>query len=434
MTAYPAWTPASRPGIIPLHPLSFGTILGSSFTALRQNPRVLLGFALVVQTVAYLIVLVAIGGVAFATFARLDTLRPGTEEFETILIGSIAITAIASLVLGLAAGALGVLVQAIVVTEVAHAAVAEKLRLGQLWQRVKPVAWRLIGYTALILVVIVGALAIVALVIVSLALVAVPVAVILGILIVLGMIPLAWWLTIKLLLVPAVILMEQATIGRAIGRSWRLTKGRFWPALGVIFLISLVFGAVGQVISIPFTFLSSGLTTIISPTGDPAPAVIIGTIVTLLLAQVLTLLIQAVAVVVTSTATALIYIDARMRPEGLDLDLMAYVEQRDAGATGLGDPYRAHIGREIAPRAAAPAPVPGAAPYPPSAGYPGAGYTAPGATYAPPAGYAPAAAPAPPAPEAPAAPTPDPAPESPAAPAPTQWAAPGTSGSEAPRE
>ena len=63
MTAYPAWTPASRPGIVPLHPLSFGTILGRSFVALRQNPRVLLGFALVVQTVAYLLVLAAIGGV-----------------------------------------------------------------------------------------------------------------------------------------------------------------------------------------------------------------------------------------------------------------------------------------------------------------------------------------------------------------------------------
>ena len=61
MTTYPAWTPASRPGIIPLHPLSFGTILGRSFTALRQNPKVLLGFALCVQAVAYLVVLVARG-------------------------------------------------------------------------------------------------------------------------------------------------------------------------------------------------------------------------------------------------------------------------------------------------------------------------------------------------------------------------------------
>ena len=44
MTSYPQWTPASRPGIIPLHPLTFGTILGRSFAALRHNPKVLLGF------------------------------------------------------------------------------------------------------------------------------------------------------------------------------------------------------------------------------------------------------------------------------------------------------------------------------------------------------------------------------------------------------
>ena len=157
MTAYPAWTPASRPGIIPLHPLSFGTILGRSFVALRQNPRVLLGFALVVQTLAYLVVLLAIAGVAFAAFSRLDTLQPGTEEFDTVLAGSIAITAIAGIVLGLGAGALGVIVQGIVVTEVAHAAVAEKLTLGGLWQQVKPVAWRLIGYAfLLVLAVLVG--------------------------------------------------------------------------------------------------------------------------------------------------------------------------------------------------------------------------------------------------------------------------------------
>src|SRR5688572_25379550 len=60
VTAYPTWTPAPRPGIIPLHPLGFGTILGRSFAALRQNPRVLLGFALVVQTLAALLLAGAI--------------------------------------------------------------------------------------------------------------------------------------------------------------------------------------------------------------------------------------------------------------------------------------------------------------------------------------------------------------------------------------
>ena len=68
MTAYPAWSPAPRPGIVPLHPFGFGTILGRSFVALRQNPKVLLGFALCVQVVSYIVLIVATGGVAFASF------------------------------------------------------------------------------------------------------------------------------------------------------------------------------------------------------------------------------------------------------------------------------------------------------------------------------------------------------------------------------
>ena len=136
MTAYPAWTPASRPGIIPLHPLT-----------LRHDPRPLVRRAApeparaarlrarACRPLAYLVVIVGVGGVAFASFSRLDTLRPGTDEFDTVMAGSIAITAIAGIVLGLAAGALGVIVQGIVVSEVAHAAVAEKLTLGALWQR-----------------------------------------------------------------------------------------------------------------------------------------------------------------------------------------------------------------------------------------------------------------------------------------------------------
>lgn len=394
MTTYPAWTPASRPGIIPLHPLSFGTILGRSFAALRQNPRVLLGFALVVQTLAYLVVLGGVLVVSWASFSRLDTLSMGTEEYDTVMAGSIALTAVTGIVLSLAAGALSVIVQGIVVIEVTHAAVAEKLSLGALWRQLKPVAWRLIGYSLLVILAVIALVTAVVLGVVGIAVVAPPAAIALTILLVLAAIPLTWWLMIKLLLVPAAIIVERATIGRALARSWTLTRGRFWPALGIILVITVIFGAIAQVVSIPFTFLSMGLTTIITPTGDPEPSAIIGALTTALLTQVLTLLLQSVAVVVQATATALIYIDCRMRREGLDLDLLAYVERRDSGATALPDPYAEHIGREIAPRGWVGAygpPAGSASGYPraygPSAGYaPPPGYGDPGG-YTPPPGY-----------------------------------------------
>ncbi|WP_106816016.1 glycerophosphoryl diester phosphodiesterase membrane domain-containing protein [Microbacterium timonense] len=463
MTAYPAWTPASRPGIIPLHPLTFGTILGRSFAALRQNPRVLLGFALVVQTLAYVALLAGVLAVMWASFSRLDTLTYGTEEYDTVMAGSIGLTAVAGIVLSLAAGALSVIVQGIVVVEVTHAAVAEKLTLGALWRQVKPIAWRLIGYSLLLILAVVALLAVVVVAVVGIAMVAPPAAIALTIVVILAAIPLTWWLMIKLLLVPAAIIIEHATILQALSRSWTLTRRRFWPALGIILLISVIFAVVAQVVSIPMTFLSLGLTTVIAPTGAPEPTAIIGFLATAVLTQVLTLLLQSVAVVVQSTATALIYIDCRMRHEGLDLDLLAYVERRDAGARGLPDPYRQHVGRAIAPRWISPQgqpfPPPGQ-PSPPSlAGGPQPAppvYAAPSAP-APSAGVGSAAAPAPayppyavppagPAAHA-AAPQPTASPTSPASPdprtaepprspdpSPTTWTAPGAAADGTDRE
>ena len=169
------------------------------------------------QTLAYLVVLVAVGGVAWASFSRLDTRAAGHRGIRRVMAGSIAITAIAGIVLGFAAGALSVIVQGIVVTEVAHAAVAEKLSLGALWRQVKPVAWRL--HRLLAAAHARGVVARVALVGVA----------IFGLadrsrrprrscsrsLLVLAAIPLALWLSTSCCLVPAAIILEHATIRQA---------------------------------------------------------------------------------------------------------------------------------------------------------------------------------------------------------------------------
>lgn len=426
----PAWTPPPRPGIVPLHPLTFGTVLGRSFTALRQNPRVLLGFALLVQLGAYLVVGAITAAVAFGTFSRLDTVTPGSGDYDAIMAGSVAITAVVGGVLGLAAGVFGVIVQAVVVTEVAHEVLAEKLTLGALWRRVRPVAWRLIGYAALLMLAVVLAVVAAAVVVGVLSAITPVAAVIAGILLVLGAIVLALWLSTKLLLVPAAIILERATVGEGIARSWYLTRTRFWPILGVLVVIQVIFQVLAQMVSVPFSLLGSTLSTIIAPTGSDSATVPIGIIVTLIAVEALTLVISAVSVVVMSTATALLYVDCRMRHEGLDLDLLAYVEQRDAGVPGLADPYTLGIGRPAPVRWAPPAYA-----YAPGAGAPGPqGYAPAPQGYAPaPNGHAPAVpvyAPAPPAPgaHAPAPqtqpPAPAPAPQA-APPAPTQWAAPG---------
>lgn len=426
MTAYPSWTPAARAGIVPLHPLTFGTILGRSFTALRRNPRVLLGFAIGMQMVAYIVLLLAVGGTAYATFSRLATVLPGSDEYEALFAGSTVITAVAGIVLGIAATALTVLVQGVVVADVAHGVVSEKLGLGALVRRVRPAFWRLLGYTFLATGIVFAVAAVLVLAVIALSTAALAAGIILGILLFLAAVPLTFWLTTKLFLVPEVIVLEGSGVFAAIGRSWRLTRGRFWKTLGVWFLIQLAFSIVAQIVSIPFSLLSSVFGAVVAPTGDPDATSVITLFVSTGLVQIVTLLIQSVALIVGASAGTLLYVDARMRTEGLDHDLQSYVDQRQGGA-GEADPYRWHVGRQVAPAPVGYGPVASGGYAPPPGyvtptGYPP--YAAPGSADAP----APPVDPAPPI----VPPTGDPSGETPRGDAPTppsstDWAAPGSS-------
>jgi hypothetical protein len=61
----------------------------------------------------------------------------------------------------------------------------------------------------------------------------------------------------------------------------------------------------------------------------------------LILTTVVTSLVGAVTAIISSASTSLIYIDLRMRKEGLDLDLVRFVEARQGGDNSVADPYRA---------------------------------------------------------------------------------------------
>ncbi|WP_052226552.1 hypothetical protein [Microbacterium mangrovi] len=411
MSAYPTWTPASRPGIVPLHPLGFGTILGRSFAALRHNPRVLLGFALAVQGAAYLIGIALVGGVSFAMFSRLDNVQPGSSAYDQIMAGSVGVTVLVAVVVSLLMGAFGVLVQGVVVIDVARGVLAERPTLREIWAQVRPVAWRLIGYAALLtLAAMIGvALAAAVGVGVGAALGAGAagwaVGVLLTVLALTAGLPVWLWLSAKLALVPAAILLERATVMGGIARSWRLTRRRFWAVLGVIVVIWLAFFALGQVVAVPFSLIGSLTGSVIAPTGGDTQGLVVQIVVSAIV-QVVVLIIQLVGSIVQSTASCLLYVDCRMRHEGLDLDLLAFVERRDAGEEDLPDPFTAGIGRIAAPRLAAP-PAPWGPPPQPAWGPPPQGASAPWGPPPQPPQAAPAATPptpgeaAPPPPMAP---------------------------------
>ncbi|WP_045263181.1 glycerophosphoryl diester phosphodiesterase membrane domain-containing protein [Microbacterium oxydans] len=392
------WTPAPKKGIIPLHPLSFGMLLGKAFAALRHNPKVLFGFAVVIQLIVVIVASVVMGVVLFTTFSRLETVSPSSPDFEAVMAGTIAINLIAGLVVGVASIAFTAMMQGVVAAEIGYAAVGVKATLRMLWRRMAPAFWRLAGFASLSVAAMFGLFIIAAVIIAGFvagglggSMEMVGVVVLVVVLIVLACIPLAVWLTTKLLLVPSVLVLERARFREAFVRSWRLTRGRFWVAFGVMFLISAIMGIAAQVVSVPATLLGSLLGSVVAPTGATDPSAVVAFVVTLIAPQILLLVIQAITLVVQSTGAALVYLDCRMRYEGLDQTLIAYVERRDLGWTDeqQEDPFRVDPSRAVTsappPRQVPehvmmsqgyPYPPSPAAPYPapPTAGYPTQGY------------------------------------------------------------
>nr|WP_236779035.1 glycerophosphoryl diester phosphodiesterase membrane domain-containing protein [Agromyces seonyuensis] len=164
------------------------------------------------------------------------------------------------------------------------------------------------------------------------------IAVILGLALGLGAVVLAFWLQTKLVAVPTIIVLERAGLGAAIARSWRLTRGRFWPIFGVLLLIQAIVQTAAQVVTLPISLLGPLLGGVIDPTYSGAYlGVSIGVSV---LTLVITMLVSGLASVVTSSIGAIVTIDQRMRSEGLDLELQRVVEARAAGRA-TGDPFAA---------------------------------------------------------------------------------------------
>ncbi len=366
------WTPPPKPGLVPLRPMGLGTILGASFQVMRRNPRTTLGPALILSAVVTIVV--ALGATAYvASISRVFT-ATSPDDAEAFAAG----TLVAALALGLAGIAIIVIatawLQAIVVVEVARATLGEKLKFGQIWALSRGRLGAVVGYTTLLAlgIAIFVALFFGIMVGATVATVAGTGATgsaspdaILGVMfatfgvMILGSLlgGVAWlWLTTKLAFVPAALVLERRSIRDSIVRSWTLVRGYFWRTLGIMLLVSVMIGVAGQITSIPVSFVVALAGPLLVPTGDTSdPAVGIAiTVIALIVSSALAIVVTAIGLVLQSATSSLLYLDLRMRKEGLDLELSRFVEARQTGAE-VADPYLPHAAP--APSAAAPAPA-----------------------------------------------------------------------------
>ncbi len=346
----PGWSPPPRPGLIPLRPLDLGTLLGASFRVIRRNPRPTFGVALVVQLFATMIPLIvgalitgsALIGLdsAIGPEGQIDSLSTDENAVLAGVFGLGVITVLVSAILSVVGNAW---LQGILVLEVARGALGEKLTLRQLWARGRGRYWALIGWSLILAGVMVVSLglfvAIIAVLVATLGPLGVGLGVVFGVLGGFAMLVLAVWIGVKLSLVPSAVVLERLPLGQAVRRSWTLTNQAFWRTFGIQLLVWAILSIASGVVTAPFSIFAPLMLTLLDPNGTGS-GVALGAAIAVYGVQLLvTLVVGAIAAVIQTASTALIYLDLRMRKEGLDLTLVGHVEARQAGATELPDPY-----------------------------------------------------------------------------------------------
>lgn len=294
-----------RPGIIPLRPLGLGDILDGAVKHVRRNPRTVLALSAVTTACAILPAVLLVSGSALGVW--LQTLR-ATDVLD---VGSL--TAL------LLAGGVGFAVLALsglLAPSVAEAALGHRPDVAQVWSALRGRVLRLLVVQAVVMAVLAlpGVVLVVLLVVASFG----PVVLVLltGALGGLAAAMATLWLVSRLALAGPVVVLERRGIGAALKRSWSLAGGRSWPLLGVCALAAVLALVVFSVLELLLLLVGSLLATLVETT--PSQGVFLAGMVT----NLATLLSATVVAPFVAGVLDLLYVDTRMRKEGLDVELL----------------------------------------------------------------------------------------------------------------
>ncbi|WP_139185857.1 glycerophosphoryl diester phosphodiesterase membrane domain-containing protein [Sanguibacter gelidistatuariae] len=317
----PGWRPlAAKPGIIPLRPLSLGELYDGAFAAIRTNPKVMLGVVGLVISVATIIPAILSYLVAPAANRWLDSSFSSIDPSGDLgLSGEFNITGLGgqlsqSVFIGFGVYLASIITTGLLIVAISRAVINKPFTVSDLWQQVRGKILGLIaisllpGIAVLVLAGVLGLLAFAA------AQADVPVlAGLLILVLVVVVIVVAVWLTVRFLLTSATYVLEGQGLGSAIRRGWLLSRGSFWRLLGIYLLSSIITSIVSSLVALPGSFIAE----IIYP-GDYSSHV--GGLAIVVVTQILA---STISTTFLSSVIALLYIDVRMRREGLDVELIA---------------------------------------------------------------------------------------------------------------
>lgn len=301
--------PAAKPGIVPLRPLSLGEVFDGAFGAIRHNPRVMLGMSTLVVVVAT--VIGALLGWAFSGYFADLFLSLPSESGLGGMENDFAMLYSSTLGTGLTTSLATPIVSGLLTVSIGQSVIGRKATIGEVWAQVGRRAWFLIGFSLLLGLAWAVAVALVVLVVALGFAATTGLGVVLLVVALPGLLVLAVWVGTRTGLVPPALALEGQPFWATVRRSWLLTRGSFWRLFGIYLLAYVAMYVVVQIVVSPFSIVSTFL--LAAGQGFVANALLaLGVALSTI---VMTLFLGSVV--------ALLYIDVRMRREGLDVELAA---------------------------------------------------------------------------------------------------------------
>jgi hypothetical protein len=316
------WQPlpqAPKPGIIPLRPLGLGDILSGAFAAISKNPLVNIVMPLLLGLVTAVVGIAV--GLPLASplnnwLTSIVSYRVAAEFTAAGMpIAEIAAIYAVTIACGLALIVTAPIIAGLVTVSTSRSVIGEKALASQVWERFRPRLGATIGWHLLIAALgVLGAALVGGIIAVTVSLtapVAAPVAILLAILFYFAAVVLSIWVSTKIILSTPAVVLENTSMGKAAAHGWNLSKGLFWRILGITILASLIASVALSAVSGGFSIAMGAIAFTGSWTG-----------ISVLIAALVGI-IGALSLVLTSAVAALLYIDARIRKEGLAESLLA---------------------------------------------------------------------------------------------------------------
>ena len=319
--AQPAGYGKPPAGIVPLRPLSVGEILDGAFQAVRANARTMVGTAAAV--VAAVTVLSIVPEALLLHRQRGNPALTGgpstTLDDQLDLLAGVGESRAVSTVLTFVAVTM---LNALLIVPVSEAVLGRRMDVAAMWRRARGRLLAALGLALLILLAFVLVLLVPSapgiLAFVLGADVAGGVLLVAG---VLGMIVALFLLYTRWSLAAPALVLEHAPVTTALRRSWRIVRGSTWRVFGILLLAGIIVSIGQAVVTVPVGILAGVV-------GGASPyASLPLTFAQLLITGVGAIVAGAIFYPFSAAVSALLYIDLRMRREGLDVRLARAVAE-----------------------------------------------------------------------------------------------------------